>query len=104
MAVTVCDFGGCGRRVTREGDRERHEKETHVKDAVDEYRCRCSYASPRRANYIRHLKRCSDESAQSMYHCPCGRDDGQKGGHQSQLTGTCGALETRGRKKRLIIN
>lgn len=104
LADGVCSYSGCTMRFLRRGDLDRHVKETHLKNTSEEYRCKCSYVSQRRANYIRHLKKCSNDSFRSVYHCPCGHDDKLKGDHETHLATRCGAVRTRGRKRKTMVS
>src|SRR3569833_128361 len=76
-----CEEDGCGKSFSSGKDLRRHTLSVHTVDQ-QQYTCRCRFKSPRKDNYLRHLKSrtCSYNSGEPNFICVCGlgsrtRDD-----------------------------
>ena len=59
----------------------------------------CSYASPRKDNYLRHMRTCGRQAYSDAYLCNCGTSSGWKDEHEQHVIACAIQAGTPGRPR-----
>ena len=89
----------CLKVFTKNNDLNRHQKSVHRSDSDPVFRCMCSYASPRKDNYLRHMRTCGRQAYRDAYLCNCGTSSGWKDEHEQHVIACAIQAGTPGRPR-----